>query len=208
MQSNVKHASQPDLPLPTTAGGRVSTQSARPGSRGFRIAIGLVLLFAGGYVANQRVGTTANVDNIVIHPGLVGGFVAIGQTPDQPGAIVLSHLNRSQVQIDAQVGSNWATGQVTHLRIATPMAFQNTRLRGPLVVTIDAQGRITTEPLTWSSQDFTSLNKALDCSIVDPDIWKPCGQPFGELQKWVAGRDTVQLPKFAQAFLASVQDDG
>ncbi|MFQ5491159.1 MAG: hypothetical protein ACE5GE_10590, partial [Phycisphaerae bacterium] len=177
----------------------------RVGSAGFRIAAGLVLLLAGGFVANERIGTTANVDTLDVHRDLLAGFIAVGRSENQPGAIILSRMNREQIKIHAQVSSNWATGKFTRLSVATPTASWNLRLRGPVVVMIDSQGRIASQPVAWTAADFAGLSQAIDCSTVDPDHWKPCGQPFGEMQKWMAGHVGLQLPESARTFIASAQ---
>ena len=185
-----------------------ATAPAASASRRFAIITYLVvgLLLAGGYVLFERAGTRANVEAIDYHQRFGGGFLAVARTSTQPGFLALSLLDRSKVDIDAVMRSNWATGKSTVVTVATPGGKHRHRLRGPVALLIGPDGGVTTAPLPWTLADFQACSKAVDCSVVDWRNPKPCGQPFEDVRRWLTRSEDVSASPALDAFLQTAAD--
>lgn len=167
-----------------------------------RRAGGLALLVAVTYVLYQRIGTTAQADEIEFTTNLAGGFLAVGMTDTAPGFIVLSALDREHVDVDARCYSNAIAGDFTIAEVRTPQMTWRGRLRGPVVVLVDANGVAQEFAIGWSAAQFALVRDEADCDHGHIGKRHRCGAPFADLFDLVAdGRLGQVLPQVRQ-FLA------
>ncbi len=169
------------------------------------IAITLVasFLFAGGYAAFQRIGTTANANVVEFTRNLAGGFLAVGMTKDQPGFIALSALDQDEVDVNAVRASNLLAGTHTVVEVQTPQGTTRTRLRGPQVILVTAQGDVETYPVDWTWEEFNTLRDAADCSRAAAVKKHRCGVPFTDLRLALTRWSNDRVPDPVRAFLKS-----
>jgi len=168
------------------------------------VTLALAVVFGGGYVAYQRIGTTANADAVEYTRNLADGFVAVGFTEEQPGFVVLSALNQPLVDINTDLVSNRLAGTHTIVQIKTSKAQWKKRLRGPELVVIDKDGRIDSTPVDWSPADFAAIRKGIDCEHEGGS--HRCGDPFADLHELFAGWDKQRIPQKARRFLEPFSD--
>lgn len=168
------------------------------------VTLALACAIGGGYVAYQRVGTTANADVIEFTPNLADGFVAVGFTEDQPGFVVLSAVNQPLVEITTELVSNRLAGTHTVVGVHTRQGQWRKRLRGPQLVLIDKNGRIDTAPIDWSLEEFAAIRNRIDCDHGGGS--KRCGAPFTDLHEFFAGWAEQRVPEAARRFLAPFAD--
>ena len=163
------------------------------------VTLALAVVFGSGYVAYQRIGTTANADVVQYTRNLADGFVAVGFTKRQPGFVVLSALDQPLVDINTNLVSNRLAGTHTIVRIKTQKAQWQKRLRGPELVVIDKDGQIVTSPVGWSASDFAAIRKGIDCEHEGGS--KRCGDPFADLHELFSRWDKRRVPEKARRFL-------
>ncbi len=160
-------------------------------------------------VVFQRYGTVANATIVETTRNLDGGFLAVGMTEEQPGFILVSALDQKDVTIHTQQAINTLTGAHTNVYVDTTTQHWKARLRKPLVITIDDNGRIQSSTVDWSLHTFHLLQDAVDCSHQTPRTGegspkhKRCGVPFLDLKERVAKWPTDSVPHCLSEFLAS-----
>ncbi len=196
--------------LPDDAMGLEPTRKCRTDARRWRpipVTLFVGVSIVAGYVAYERVGTTANADSVEFTKNLAGGFLAVGMTEDQPGFVVLSALDQKVVEVNSVQFINHIAGTHTVVEIQTPDRKQSTRLRSPQVILISEQGDVQEYRVDWTVEEFNSLREAADCSHEAAIKKHRCGAPFTELQeafaKWPPGR----VPDRVLAFLEPFKDD-
>lgn len=170
------------------------------------VTLALACAIGGGYVAYQRVGTTANADVIEYTQNLADGFVALGFTEDQPGFVVLSSVNQPLVEITTDLVSNRLAGTHTVVGVQTRQGQWRQRLRGPQLVLIDKDGRIDASPVDWSLADFAAIRKGINCDHGGEGGSQRCGAPFTDLHEFFAAWDKQRVPEKARRFLAPFAD--
>ncbi|MFQ5502773.1 MAG: hypothetical protein ACE5EQ_10810, partial [Phycisphaerae bacterium] len=121
-------------PVHSHAFGADTGEKAPQPSRRWVSIVFVAVLVAGAYVAYQRIGTTANVDTITYVENYAGGFIAVGMSDRQPGFIALSALDRTDLRIEADRVEQGLAGRHTNVRVMTPRAQWQKRLRGPRIV--------------------------------------------------------------------------
>lgn len=161
----------------------------------------LVLLVV--YAAYERIGTVANADTVEYLTNYAGGFLAIGMTDAQPGFIVLSALDRKQVDVSAEQRSSLPAGTRTFVEIRTPRQYWEVRLRKPQVLIVNEDGSANECEVRWGLADFVRIRAATDCSHQGKDGKHRCGVPFADLQDLVDSRKIVDVPGEVRAFLKS-----
>lgn len=164
------------------------------------------VLFAGGYAAFERIGTTANADVVEYTQHLAGGFLAVGMTEDQPGFIVLSKLEQAEVDVSATQTVNRLAGTHTVVDIQTPSGVAHRRLRGPLVILVTEQGDIQEFDIDWTVEEFKAVRAAADCSYEAAAKKHRCGAPFTDLQEAFATWPGARVPDPVRAFLEPYKD--
>lgn len=185
-------------------------ENAAPGSITRRrlgpipVTLALACAIGGGYVAYQRIGTTANANAVEFTRNLADGFVAVGFTEDQPGFVVLSAVNQPLVEITTNLVSNRLAGTHTVIGVQTRQGEWRKRLRGPQLVIIDKDGRINASPVDWSLADFAAIRKGIDCDHGGGS--KRCGAPFTDLHEFFAAWDKQRVPEKARRFLSPYAD--
>jgi len=177
-----------------------SEQPARRRLRPISVTLALACIIGGGYVAYQRIGTTANADVIEYTRNVADGFVAVGFTKEQPGFVVLSAVNQPLVDITTDLVSNRLAGTHTIVRFKTNKAQWQKRLRGPELIVIDKEGRIDASAVDWSLADFAAIRKGIDCEHEGGS--KRCGDPFADLNEFFTAWDKQRVPEQARRFLA------
>lgn len=167
------------------------------------IAITLVasFLFAGGYAAFQRIGTTANANVVEFTRNLAGGFLAVGMTKDQPGFIALSAQDQDEVEVKAIRISNSLAGTHTVVEVQTPQSTTRIRLRGPQVFLVTAKGDVEPYPIDWTWEEFNTLRDAVDCSRAAAVKKHRCGVPFTDLRLALTKWSPDRVPDPVRAFL-------
>lgn len=171
-----------------------------------RAALILSIVFAAGYAAFQRIGTTANADVVEFTRNLAGGFLALGMTEDQPGFMALSALDRGEVQVRADRTSNTLAGTHTVVEVETPRGTTRTRLRGPQIMLISEAGAVERYPVDWTLAEFDALRAAADCSHEEALKKHRCGAPFTELQEAFATWPADRVPDPVRSFLEPFTD--
>ncbi len=166
------------------------------------------LAIAGVYSAYHRIGTTANADTVEYTPNLAGGFLAVGMTEDQPGFILLSALDREKIDVKTTQSLSRLAGVHTVVAIRTPRESMRTRLRGPQVIVVSADGRIERHVVDWTVDEFNALRAAADCSF--EASWKKqrCGAPFTDMQQVLADWPIERVPERVLAFLVPFKNYG
>ena len=168
-----------------------------------------VLLFvvvAVSYACYERMGTVANTSIVEFTPNLAGGFLAIGMTEAQPGFVLLSTLDRDQVEVNADQVSSPLAGTHTVVEIQTNSGTLRHRLRGPQIILIDDQGVIDAHAVDWTLEDFDALRKAADCSHEAAVKKRRCGAPFTDLHEAFARWPTGRIPHPVRTFLKPFAD--
>lgn len=171
-------------------------------SRAFWTVLLIVFALTGAYVAYQRIGTTANVEQLEFSQNLAGGFLALGMTDDEPGVLVLSQRDRAKVEIAAYMLANAVTGRATHVEIEIEKRPWKRRLRGPRMITIDLDGGIESAPLPWTFDDFAAVRDAVDCEkavLHNPTV--RCGMPFADLFDFCKRLPDDKKPELLRRFL-------
>jgi len=167
------------------------------------VSLLVVVALPASFVAYERVGTHANVSVVKYADDAAGGFLAVGYSETQPGILVASALDRSDVRIDTHQTSYLLAGTHTDVDIVTPSARCHKRLRGPLVITIDASGGLTATTVDWPVHTMRTIAEAADCHELSTLMEKHCGALFldirARMDKWPP--DTVPLN--LRAFLAN-----
>ena len=164
--------------------------------------------FAGAYFAYHRIGTTANADAVEFTPNLAGGFLAVGMTEDQPGFFVLSALDQKEVEVRAAQTINRLAGTHTIVDVQTSNGKTRTRLRGPQIILVTKEGRVTKYAVDWTMSEFNALREAADCSYEAATRKHRCGAPFTELKEAFADWPVERVPDRVLAFLAAFKDHG
>lgn len=169
-------------------------------SRAGLIAVATSLALAGAYIAYQRIGTTANVDTLTFVEDYAGGLIAVGMTDQQPGLIALSDLDRTDLRVEADRVEQGPAGRHTRVRVITPHARWQKRLRGPRIVLIDSRGGISSIPVEWTHADFVHVLDGLDCGPCPNKKTRACGQAFANLyetlQSWPGHRVPAEVRRF------------
>lgn len=189
-------------PAESATSGRTTRRRLGP----IPVTLALACAIGGGYVAYQRVGTTANANVVEFTRNLADGFVAVGSTKDQPGFVVLSAVNQPLVDITTDLVSNRLAGTHTVVGVQTRQSEWRKRLRGPQLVLIDKDGRIDASPVDWSLADFAAIRKGIDCDHEGGGNSKRCGAPFTDLHEFFADWDKQRVPEEARRFLAPFAD--
>jgi len=153
------------------------------------------------YAAYERLGTTADADSVEFTQNLVGGFLAIGMTEDQPGFMVLSALDHEKVEVSAVQAVNRLAGTHTLIEVRTPLGMANIRLRGPEVILVSEDGVVERHNVGWTMTEFTALRKAVDCSHEAAAKKHRCGAPFADLYDLVATGQVSNVPGDMRSFL-------
>ncbi len=153
------------------------------------------------YAAFERIGTQANADVIEYTTNLGGGFLAVGMTDDQPGFIVLSALDQTDVKVSADQVSSVVAGEHTRVEVRTPSDRWTARLRGPQVVVVDKQGAVTTARVDWRLEEFVRLRDSADCAHSIAGAHPHCGAPFADLQAIVSAGLVAGVPDDMRRFL-------
>ena len=154
----------------------------------------------------ERIGTVANADLVEFTPNLHGGFLAIGMTEAQPGFVILSALNRDQVEVNAGLLTSPVAGTHTVVEIQTTGGTLRHRLRGPQIILIDDKGVIQAHAVDWTLEDFEALRKAADCSFEAANKKQRCGAPFLDLHEAFAKWPTGRIPHPVRTFLKPFAD--
>lgn len=162
-------------------------------------------LVVGGFVAYERIGTQANISVMKYADEAHGGFLAVGYSETQPGIVVASALNRKDVRISAKETSYFLAGTHTDVDIVTPHASWHRRLRGPLVVTIDASGEIAATKVDWSAHALRTIAEAADCHELSTLVKKHCGSPFVDVRARTDKWPTGTVPPNLRTFLADAR---
>jgi len=162
-------------------------------------------LVVAGFVAYERIGTHANISVMKYADETRGGFLTVGYSETQPGILVASALNRDDVWIGTQQTSYWLAGTHTDVDIVTPHASWHRRLRGPLVVTIDASGEIATTKVDWSAHALRTIAEAADCHELSTLVEKHCGSPFVDVRARTDKWPTGTVPPNLRTFLADAR---
>ncbi len=149
----------------------------------------------------ERIGTVANADVVEFTPNLHGGFLAIGMTEAQPGFVILSVLNRDQIEVDTGLLSSPLAGTHTVVEIHTTGGTLRHRLRGPQIILIDDKGVIQAHAVDWTLDDFETLREAADCSFEAANKKQRCGAPFMDLHEALAKWPTGRIPHPVRTFL-------
>ena len=171
-------------------------------SRAFWTTLSVVFALAGAYVAYQRIGTTANIEQLEFTANLAGGFLALGMTDDEPGVLVLSRRDRAKVEIAAYMMANAVTGRATHVEIEVEKRPWRSRLRGPRMITIDLDGRVESASLPWTFEEFAAARDAVDCEkaiLHNPTV--RCGMPFADLFDFCKRLPDGKKPELLRQFL-------
>lgn len=189
-----------EAPVESTTSGRTTRWWLGP----IPVTLALACVIGGGYVAYQRVGTTANANAVEYTQNLADGFVALGFTEDQPGFVVLSAVNQPLVEITTDLVSNRLAGTHTVVGVQTRQGKWRKRLRGPQLVLVDREGRIDASPVDWSLGDFAAIRKGINCDHGGAS--KRCGAPFADLHELLANWDKQRVPEKARRFLAPFAD--
>ena len=188
-------------PNPSRASGAdKSDKTPRPHGRWASIVF-VAVLVAGTYVAYQRIGTTANVDTITFAENYAGGFIAVGMSDRQPGFIALSALDRTDLRIEADKVEQGLAGRHTNVRVTTPQAQWQKRLRGPRIVLINSDGAVESLPIEWTRADFTRVLEGLDCGHEKGKQARACGQPFSDLRHTLEHWPEYSVPEKVRRFL-------
>jgi len=161
------------------------------------VACGSILI-AVGDAAYERIGTSANVELIEWTASYSGGGFAVGMTERQPGIVVLSALETEKISVDAVLRHSPLGGTATELTIATPSGRVQRRLRGPLLITIDADGKVAFTRVSWSRDDFNAIRRAVDC---ESGSAVRCGAPFLDFADLLAKWPRERVPSAATQFL-------
>lgn len=161
----------------------------------------LFVVVAGSYACYERIGTVANADLVEFTPDLHGGFLAIGMTDAQPGFVLLSALDRDQVEVNAGLLTSPLAGTHTVVEIQTTSATLRHRLRGPQIILIDEKGVIRAHAVDWTLEEFDTLRKAADCSFEAASKKRRCGAPFMDLHEAFAKWPTDRIPHAVRIFL-------
>lgn len=164
------------------------------------LTLALALAVGGGYVAFQRVGTTANVETVTHFENYAGGFVAVGMTKRQPGFVMLSALEKADVTVTADMIGNRLAGKHSILSVSTPKQTWRHRLRGPQVVLVNTDGTIASAPVDWEHDDFERITEALDCERAAGRRARGCGQAFADLRDVLSHLRDKPVPAACGAF--------
>lgn len=170
------------------------------------VTLFLSVILVTGYVAFQRIGTTANADTVEYTQNLAGGFLAVGMTEDQPGFIVLSALDQKHVEVNAAQTKNRLTGTHTIVEIETPNGTTRTRLRGPQVILVSEDGAVEKHAVRWTIDEFNFLRETADCSHEAAIKKHRCGAPFTDLQEAFARWPGERVPDEVRAFVEPFKD--
>lgn len=172
------------------------------GSRAFRRVIAGIVLVAAAYILYERLGTSANADQITHFQSYADAAVAIGMTDDQPGFVLLSKLPASQVTVTAAMHSNWLTGPRTTVSVRTPLGTSRIRLRAPQAIMVQDDGTVTTASVPWTDDSFGRLLHAADCSSQCSEHVHRCGQPLEGIARTLASWPPESVPRPLQLFMA------
>lgn len=183
---------------PTTPG----TTPATKKHRAVRFVATLALVVAAPYVLYQRVGTTAQANEIEFTTNLAGGFLAIGMTDKSPGFVVLSALDREAVDVRADHYANAVAGDFTVAEVRTPQTTWHRRLRGPIVVVVGEDGFAEEFAVDWSVAEFSLIRNGADCSHAHVGKLHRCGAPFADLFDLVVDGRLAGVPAQVREFLA------
>jgi len=164
------------------------------------------LFIASGYAIYQRAGTSANADTVEFSTNLRGGFLAIGMTPQQPGFLILSKLDKKKVSVHTVQSINRVTGTHTIVDIESSQMKSRSRLRGPKAFIINDAGHIESVDLAWSVDEFLTARRAVDCSTQSPEHKKSCGRPFTDLHNSLESWKNVDTPSSVEDFLLGFVD--
>lgn len=187
--------------LAPPAPGRLAARRPRPGAVPVTAALAVVVAIA--YVGYQRIGTTANADVVEFTPNLAGGFLAVGMTEQEGGFVVLSELDRDEVDVHANLFRNALAGEFTVVRVTTPARTWRHRLRGPRAVLVGHDGDVTAIPVAWSHTDFTAIRSAIGCASANGTTSRRCGAPFADLHDLASDWPGDRVPDRVRSFLAA-----
>jgi len=171
------------------------------------LALTLGIVIASGFGAFERIGTSANADTVEFVENLAGGFLAVGMTEEQPGFILLSALDRDQVQVSAELASSVVAGTRTFIDIETSRHRKRIRLRSPRVLLVDHQGQIQDFAVNWTYDDFETIRAGTDCSLEWHSGTKRCGAPFADLDDLLVSGRFTEYSKRLRSFLESAVND-
>ena len=183
--------------LATTA----ATQEVRR-HRAVPIVAALALSAAGAYVLYQRIGTTAQANVVEFTPNLAGGFLAVGMTEQHAGFIVLSALDRENVDVEARHYTNAVAGDFTVAEVRTAKSTWQMRLRRPVVVLVSGDGIVEPTPVDWAQNDFALVRDGADCGHAGHGNRHRCGAPFADLLDIVSDERLSPVPAAVRRFLA------
>ncbi len=148
------------------------------------------------YVIFQGLTVRANVDLIEYLTNYGGGFLAIGMTEDQPGFIVLSELDRKEVDIHA--GRDVLRTRTT-ASVSTSADQRSAAPRDPHVVLVKRNGLIEALRVDWTFEDFNKLSAATDC---EHGTSRRCGTPIADVQEQLATWPKQRVPIPLRLFLS------
>lgn len=201
IEVSVRPRGEGSAPLPitgdvcdTNAGARRSW--SRCWLRPIPVTLLLSLVTMAAYVIFQGMTVRANVDLIEYLTNYGGGFLAIGMTQDQPGFIVLSKLDRKEVEIHA--GRDVLRTRTT-ASVSTSADQWSAGLRNPHVLLVTKTGMIEAIPVDWSFDDFKKLSEATDCAH---GTGGRCGAPIADVQELLATWPKRRVPIPLQLFLS------
>ena len=162
-------------------------------------------LITTSYAAFQRVGTRANASAIEFTTNLSGGFLAVGMTDDEPGFLLLSALDREQVEVSAELTTSLAAGLRTFVELRTLREHKRVRLSDPVAILVNQDGSMSIHPLAWGLEDFMEIRVATDCSHDHGRGRHRCGVPFADFGDLVTAGTVKDAPDAVRKFLATRQ---
>lgn len=165
------------------------------------IVVALALSVAGAYVLYQRIGTTAQANVVEFTPNLAGGFLAVGMTEQHAGFIVLSALDRENVDVEARHYTNAVAGDFTVAEVRTAKSTWQMRLRRPVVVLVSGDGIVEPTPVDWAQNDFALVRDGADCGHAGHGNRHRCGAPFADLFDIVSDERLTTVPAAVRHFL-------
>lgn len=188
-------------PLPIAGGAHGINDGAHGWSsrwwlRPIPVTLLLSLVTLATYVIFQGMTVRANVDLIEYLTNYGGGFLAIGMTENQPGFIVLSELDRKEVEIHA--GRDLLRTRTT-ASVSTSADQWSAGLRNPHVLLVTKTGMIEAMRVDWSFDDFKKLSEATDCAH---GTGGRCGAPLADVQELLATWPKRRVPISLQLFLS------
>jgi hypothetical protein len=182
----------------STGGGGLSAARVSPAFR--RVMIGLTLITT-AYVLYERVSTSANADRITHLQSYGDEMVAIGMTENQPGFVLLARLPSSQVSVEADMRSNWLTGQQTLVSVHTPAGTTSIRLRDPQAIMVHEDGTVIKTRVPWTLDEFGRLLHAADCASGGREHQHRCGHPFEDVAHALASWPEQRVPASLREFV-------